>query len=714
MQQNQIIPEYSFPYIKAVVNDYSIIKQADLGTNNDTVITQAYAVTSPKGIDNRWVKVVNRQEAIRLFGNSKFKEYGQPLMQALNVLNKQGAAVWFYRAMPSNATFANSFVSAFYKADTTDVSVLDRKFRIKLTASSKEDIVDKSAFEDALDAADLYVTDSEGYKQVPLFGVRYVGRGKAGNNYSLRVNQNVNYEREYGIKMFNFEMMCNDASLVKEDTQIGSIITSEKYINDDSSISVLITDKIGEVQEGYCPLATEVNEENIEKVYDAYIVFATQLHEDAVAEYETKLNTYQVPSEMLDGIVPVTDAFKEQYDELKALSSLIDATADLPELDEFDPLFGKYVADAYSTLPGIYFPEKLTDDIDTTAADFVADNYTTTDLVDFTSLKGLVLSAGSDGYFDEPRQQLDDQGNLVQLTKEEEIETALIDAFSGKYDRRIVSPRRIPITVFFDANYSYNVKKAIVNIFEQRDDSRVYLDAGIINSFSTNGLVSLSTNYGIFDSKMVSVETQNYTIREYSTRKKVDVTTTYFLSAAFIDHVREKGIETPFVRDNCILTGQIKDSLRPIVEEYDVNVKETLTTNRLNFFECRGENDFRRAVQNTTQKTESDLLEENNALVLYELKRQIENDLQSQIYNFADNSIREDFVIYETAKYAGIKGSLVEDISFGFTVSDYEFEHSILHFLVGITFRGLTKQVILEIDINKRQKQTSVEDSLDV
>ena len=59
---------------------------------------------------------------------------------------------------------------------------------------------------------------------------------------------------------------------------------------------ILITDKIGEVQEGYCPLATEVNEENIEKVYDAYIVFATQLHEDAVAEYETKLNTYQVPS----------------------------------------------------------------------------------------------------------------------------------------------------------------------------------------------------------------------------------------------------------------------------------------------------------------------------------------------------------------------------------------------------------------------------------
>lgn len=710
MQQNQIIPKYNFPSVETYVNDYSLVSQADLGANTDSTITQAYAVLSPKGLDNRWVKVVNRSEAIRIFGNSKFKEYGQPLLQALNVLNKDGAAVWFCRVMPENATYSNKIVSAYYKADSDSISVLDRKFRIKIVGKTKTGINDADAFNDSITSSDMFVTDSEGFAQVPLMGVRYTGRGKAGNNYSLRINQSVSYEKEYGIKMYNFEMLDNSTGLVKESTVIGSLISSDKYATEDNALAVLISDRIYDADPGYIPISVEVSEENIETLYNNYILFANKLHEDAIAEYESKLEAYDIPADMLDGTVPVTSQYQEQYDELQSIAALIEATEELPELDEFDPLFGKYVADPYSTLPGILYPSKLTDDIDTTDPEFNADDYTTTELVDFASIKGLILESGDDGYFDNPRTELDERGNLVQWTKEQEIEDAMIKAFDGTYDRRICSPRRIPISVFFDANYPYNVKRAIVERFLDRDDARVYLDAGIINSFNINSLVALTNDYGIFDSKMVSVETQNYTIKEYSSKKRINVTTNYFLSAAFVDHVRNRGIEIPFVRGNCRLSGHVRDSLKPIVEEYDVDVKETLVANRLNFFEVRGENDFRRAVQNTTQKSETDFLEENNALIFYELKRQITEDCEGQIYNFADSAIREDFVIAETTKYASIKGQLVENIEFDFVLSDYEFEHSILHFYTAITFRGLTKKVIFEVDINKRQRNVETEE----
>ena len=96
-QANQIIPKYSFPYVETIINDYTLIKSPDLGANNSSTVTQAYAVISSKGPDNRWIKETNRQNAINRFGDSNFKKYGQPLMQALHVLENPNAAVWMMR-----------------------------------------------------------------------------------------------------------------------------------------------------------------------------------------------------------------------------------------------------------------------------------------------------------------------------------------------------------------------------------------------------------------------------------------------------------------------------------------------------------------------------------------------------------------------------------------------------------------------------------------
>ena len=142
--------------------------------------------------------------------------------------------------------------------------------------------------------------------------------------------------------------------------------------------------------------------------------------------------------------------------------------------------------------------------------------------------------------------------------------------------------------------------------------------------------------------------------------------------------------------------------MQPVVEEWEVDVMDKLNDNRFNYFTCIDENVFRRSTQNTRQIEETDLLEESNAVIYYELKRRLTRDADSQIYNFADERLRQEFVEVEKAKYASWVGTELESFDMDFAESEYEFNYKILHLYASIVFRGLTKIVLIEIDINKR------------
>ena len=705
-QTIQIVPSFSFPHIATYVNDYTQVANDVQTPATDATVTEAYAVRAPKGVDNRWIRKTDKADAIKTFGDSNFKKYGQPLMQALNVLDRNNSAVWMMRVMPENAAYSNAIVSILYKADTaTDApKAADRKFRIKLVAKSKENISTDKALATAAKATEFTTKDAENYNQLPLLTARYVGRGDCGNFYSLRMSQAVAHEKEFGIKMYNFEVITSELGLKKDANYVGALVSSLKYTSEGST---LIDDVIDEADIDKTPVIIRCNDETIKKVYDEYVKFIKQQHTDIKAQYEADLATYAIPEDQLKGRVPLDSAHKANYEKLMKLSALITATDvdNIPDIDAFDPIYGRPVESSSEMLPCLTFPKKLTPDVDTHAAGYDAKDYTnSTDLVVFDSIKGLVLKNGNNGYFDTPRTV-----DSTQWTLDQEYDAAYLNAYNGTYDRRILSPKRIPVSVFFDANYPYVVKNTIVDLARTRNDARVNLDANIISSLSNTVIKNLIKNYSVFDNHMVSVDIQNYETREYSTNKRCQVTTSYFLSAQYIDHVNENGIHIPFVRDNCTLTGHIKDSLQPIVEEYDIDVKERLYNHRLNYFECIGENLFYRAVQNTTQKSETDLLEESDSTILFTLKRMVERDVESQIYNFADETVRKDFITVEKAKYASWIGSMVQSLDFNFATSEYEFNHSILHLYVAVVFRGLTKKAIIEIDINKRQYVTPTE-----
>jgi len=681
------------------MNDYTLVQDDDVSATEDTTIKFLYPVVTSAGIDNVFVKLTSQDVATKRFGNLDFAKHGQPYAQALANLGHANSTVWLMRVMPENASYANKLVSAYYKADTAE-DYRDahlRKFRIKFTAKTVEGLATADAVKEALETPDGPTTDGkyidgEGYAQVPFLGIYSVGRGKYGDAKSLRLSQNVTYEKNYGIKIYNYEVLDNSNGLTLDATYIAALVTSNKYSD---LTPTLVDDVLSTYTRGSYPVEVFSLEDNVEEVYNAYIEFAKALNVDLAVELEDKLIEYNLPEDVLSGVTPPADDEQAaQLLEINTIKAMYNNTKDasLPDLDQFDLIYGRKVGSS-EVLPGIFYPEALTDDVDITADDYDAADYTTSDIIDFAAVNGIGLDNGGDGYFDEPREG---------KTRQDEINECYINAYNGTLDKRILSPNRLAVTAFWDAGYDFSVKQVIRQLAAARNDCRAYFDVGFINSLSEGVVNNLITKYAGFNDFTTSIDIHNYDIRDEFSKKKVTVTISYFLSSQFIDHVTRYGIHVPFVKEFATLSGHVRDSMRPVVEEWEVDVMEKLNENRFNYFTCIDENTFRRSTQNTRQPEESDLLEESNANIYYELKRRITRDADSQIYNFADARLRQEFIEVERAKYASWVGTELESFDIDFAESEYEFNHKILHLYVSVIFRGLTKIVLIEIDINKR------------
>lgn len=692
-QVTQIVPKFSFPYVETVINDYTQVDNTVDTANTDPTIKYVFAFQSGKGIDNVFVRKNSQAGFVETFGNSNYKKYGQPLMMPLAVLARNNTSVWCMRVMPENATYANNLISIGYKADASDAypdEPSKRKFRIKFIQKHVEDL--KTAAEYMAAFEGLSTSDAEGYTVAPFMAIRSAGRGKYGNNYTVKMSQDVNYEREFGIKMYDFDILSIEGGLTKNASYVGSCTSSTKYEN-----ATLINDILEDTETGLAPVEVYVEEENVEAIYAAYIAFCKEQHDLLETEYDEKLASYKIPDGMLEGTVEVTEEFADKVAELHNIDAMIDATeaSELPDLDEFDPIFGLKVAST-SMLPFIYFVQS-SEYADVDAEDYDANDYTSTlaaDMPVFGSTKGVVLDGGTEGDFDP---------STPKETKDAAITKCYCSAYDGTLDRRILTARRIPANALWDANYPFAVKETMANLALLRNDAICYLDTGIdYDAYTSEVVHHLINKYSIFDSKLISKNLQHYTTKESTTGKRVKVSITYFLAPQYSYNVGENGIHIPFVKANAQLSGHVKDSLCPTIEDYESELKETLYTNRFNYFETLDENVFQRATQSTSQMAETDLMEESNTTILYTIKRMIEKDIQQNLYNFADQSIRSSFASYEKAVFSGWVGDKILALDIEFKSNQWESEHSILHCYLAITFRGLEKRAIVEIDINKR------------
>lgn len=723
----QIVPEYGFPYVQTYIADNTeVTEDAPSTVVADPAIGYIFAFVSDRGIDNRWVLQRTQQSFVKTFGTPNFKKYGQPNLMPYVLLGDGGAKVWCMRVMPENATRAHAIVSLYYKADGDDVDVMKRKFRIKYTSRfvdpakangdvtkqviTKEDATKVRGVLDGEKIGGVY-KDGEGYTQAPgLFVLTSNGRGKGGNTFSVRIANNISYEKEYGIKTMAYEILTTEKGLIKEAEYMGSMVTSVKY---DSA--TFINDVLADTNDGVAPVDIDIDEELLETVYDAYIEFCKKQNEDLEAKLEQVMTENSITFPMINGIEDIPEGKLPQVTECREIQALMESCDEevLPDLDGFDPIFGLAVGSSTTKQPFIKLVQKLTDTVDTKADDYNAADYTQTDIVSFDDVRGVRLYGGTDGYFEHPRTtKVVNNKNQEEdhvWTLEEEYADAYSKAWSGALDKRILTAKRIEADAIFDANYPFATKCEMAKLAIARDDGIFYMDTGIRNSFGYDELTAMIKDYSQFANRLISKNVHHYYTRDPISKKRIPVTITYFLANQFWRHVVNNGAYIPFVKDNCQLAGHIRNSLQPTVEDYELELKNKLNANRFNYFETVEDNVYQRATQNTSQTMDSDLLEESNVHLLYRAKRIIEKDIQARLYNFNEPDVRTRFTNYENAKFADWNSQYVKSLTISFKANAWETKHSILHCYVTIVYRGIFKRATVEIDINRRNYESDAD-----
>lgn len=308
------------------------------------------------------------------------------------------------------------------------------------------------------------------------------------------------------------------------------------------------------------------------------------------------------------------------------------------------------------------------------------------------AIEGVTFAGGHDGAFDI---------NTDSKTREDAITKAYVKAFNGGFDKALVSKRRTPADFILDANYPDEAKTALVELINKRYDALGMIDAGILNT--PDELIKWAEKKAPVAAPSFTKEGMHYKIRDPFTGKIIPVTITYLYAQLLPNHVRAFGRHTPFVGESFTkVTGAIKNSVRPIIDVDDEDLKEKLYENRVNYYECTAENTFIRATQSTAQTVWSDLSEQNNMLILLEIKRKIEDMVYKLNYKFSEASDRKDFTDSAKRMFLPYLGNQVRDIRVDFQMNEWEEERSILHCYLSVQFKTLSKRGIIEIDINKR------------
>ena len=544
-----------------------------------------------------------------------------------------------------------SAIKTEWVAGATNKDVLSTAFA-KLAVNFEDDKLPNNK-----DMNDPSTPKGEEWSAVPLFYINMTGRGVYGNNFRFRISPDTSYEKDYGIKFYSFEVINTTNGISKVANYVGSLVTSTKF-----NETTFITDVMQDRDAGDSYFDITVNEEAVETLYNAYV------------EVLTEATKAKIP-----GVV-------------------------VPDLDEFDPIFGNIVGEQYKA----------------SFIDIIGEDKNDPNVYSLDAVVGVPLLGGSDGIFANDVEitagqaaatVANDKG--IHMTEaevktinarsvEDAITEAYIKAFSGQFDVTIMAPRRTPLNIMLDANYPLAVKRTMYELAGVREDCMVVLDSGIIdNRLQINQAIK---NLKDMNERYATKEFQHYQVRDPKTNKRVTVTTTYKWATDFAFHVKNYGNHIPFVKSYATLSGHIKNSLAPSIEltTTDSALKEKLYNSRFNYYETIADNTFARATQNTAQGINSDLLEENNMRTLFDIKNQIETDCWDNLYNFADPADRAAFTQVEMAKFSPWIGSKVLSLDIYFDMNQWEAERSILHCYVSVVFRQLNKRTIIEIDVNKR------------
>lgn len=316
-----------------------------------------------------------------------------------------------------------------------------------------------------------------------------------------------------------------------------------------------------------------------------------------------------------------------------------------------------------------------------------------TETIAIMSIEGVPLNSGSDGSFGD---------DVDEATREEALEAAYLAAFQGEYDKTISSKRRAPVDIILDANYSTTIKRAMVSLAVNRNDCVVHLDTNLINN--VEDLDTWYTQISDLNRYQVSYDAHMFKTSDPITGKIIPVTITLWLAQKYPTHYNVYGNQTPLAGEEYgVLSGYQRNSILPVIDADDLEVKEHLYADlHINYVECLEENVFIRGTQQTSQNYWSDLSEENNVLVLYEIKRKIERLATSNRYKWAEPDNLRLFQEACEEVFSSYAGTKCRSLSIRVDMNDWEETRYIVHIYLEVVFRTFQKRAIIEIDVNPR------------
>lgn len=501
----QICPFYAQPHVHTVVYDHTwydetVANPRDL---DDLPFATCVVTGADTGIDNTFVRVNTLATKQAIFGKGNYEKYGQPSIQADVLFNGQ-TNVWFCRVLPDNATYANMVLLAHFRvgdildkhSQPTGLKRLEVKYSWThaispaLTEGARKD-TDIEAFCKSVTKPDP--DPQTGYMTVPILYVRSIGRGRYGDNYSMRIERAVEEETEYKVKMFRFVLLNNDTRTRVINQFAGSIYQTSKY-----DMSTLIDDVLDQFTTGSCPVKIKTFEDNYTFIYDVYkdrVVKPNRIYLEGSGANTEKMRDLKY-AEAMDS---------SNFDPIFGIKLMAKTNEPIPyyrnyTVSEDGPWIepDKRIPDGTLTTRPINTAEWSTAAVGNRVL-VVADPlhaslrwlYTVTaidpntgditydegkevaidaDQYDGTNLGlqvGYRFVGGSDGDFQEisidGKKRPPTKGEMLILLSKEYVR-----AFRGEKDRKILSPARVNLDFIFDANYNMT------------SDEQLFADRGVL------------------------------------------------------------------------------------------------------------------------------------------------------------------------------------------------------------------------------------------
>ena len=276
-ETNQIIPFYAQPHTHTVIIDRTQYDEtvATPVSGDDLPFATLVVTGSDSGIDNVLVPLTEKTEKESIFGKANFSKYGQASIQA-DVHFNGSTKVWFCRALPDNATFANLILLVNFRkgkvlnelGQETGLHRLEVRFS---TGYANKPYVTEGATSDnviatvARSMSKMTADPQTGLLTLPMFYARPAGRGRYGNDYAISMGRDVEAENDYGVKMYKFNLISNKTITRIMKSFTGSLFQTTRY-----DMSTLISDVLDQYDTGKCPISITPFEESFETLYEFY------------------------------------------------------------------------------------------------------------------------------------------------------------------------------------------------------------------------------------------------------------------------------------------------------------------------------------------------------------------------------------------------------------------------------------------------------------